>query len=393
MERPQERLRPAHAPDRKQHAGVGLARAHLAAAPGIGVVGEVREERRPPPIVRVRHLPIRPARAVRPSPLQSRTRDVRAHRSRPSPRRPRARPRRTRASASRSAARSCASGSSGPAARSPARAPWFHVALLPGADRRCQRRRPSIAPTRAAAKTGRSHPACSRHTPACGHRATGSGKRRWCRRPRGATSDGCDIGDEDAKAVAVAVGGKSRRPSGSHAGDTLRLPCDDATVRTIRPLAGSTSTISDRPASDTRSAARGATVGRPPRRREVDAGLGHERTTGCATRPDVAGSGSVASSRRSSRWIVQTITRPSGDTSGSPARAPWVKRSGPPPAVHHVEIPTAARPGARSPSDRTQRGAGEPDARAEVAVRHLREASAPGAREERRKAVRVDDRE
>ena len=106
----------------------------------------------------------------------------------------------------------------------------------------------------------------------------------------------------------------------------------------MRPLNGSTSTISERPASDTRSTAMERPSG--DQRGEEKWTPGSDTSgTGCARAGRAAGSDSVASSRRSSRWIVQTITRPSGETSGSPARAPWVNRSWPAAGiVDHVEV-------------------------------------------------------
>ena len=383
MQRPEQRLRPAHAPDGKQHAGVGLARCALRRR-ARGRCRRRRSRRASGASGRRRTPPASPAAPARStSPPRRRTHVVRAHRLRPSPLRRRIRLRRTRTSVSRIAARWCARASSRSAPRSPARARVaMGVSLIGRSGRCCQRRRATIVPTRAAAKRSRSHQACSRRTRACGHPATGSGeaafapassRRAVWREPRSTTkmrNPSPSRSDE-----------KSRRPSGSHAGDTLRLPamrppcerCGRSTDRRARsPNAPRATRVRQRWSGRraTSAAQRNATPGSERAGRAVRA------------RGRAAGSDSVASSRRSSRWIVQTITRPSGDTSGSPARAPCGQPLWPAAGiVDHVEIGLQPDLVLDLHLIEDERRAGEPDARAEVAVRHLARGSPRLARE------------
>ena len=182
--------------------------------------------------------------------------------------------------------------------------------------------------------------ACSRQTPASARRATAQATRRWRRCPRAAhVARVVDVGDEDSEPVAAAVGREKqpavRQPRRRHAAAAARRRGRRAT----RPVAGSTSTISDRlrcrHALDGNPSARQATSGA---RQKCTPG---SETSGTGRRAAAA----RAEPQRRELAPIGALDRaddrraPSGDTSGSPARAPCVRRRGPPPsAVDRVEI-------------------------------------------------------
>ena len=198
---------------------------------------------------------------------------------------------------------------------------WFGPGPSPGRTRKRPRRRVSNAPPPEEERKGRSHLVCSRQRPTCGRPATARATRRCCPRPRAARSRGCRCRSRRSG---------SRRRRGRTKRATDRRPSMPATRSGCRPTrrlsaplvrwSTSINTISARACSDTRSAA----IQRPSgdQRGAEKCTPGSERSgAGRAASAERAGTGIVASSRRSARWIVQTIMRPSGDTSGSAARA------------------------------------------------------------------------
>ena len=60
MDGGEHRLRRSHALKRQHETGIRFAGAHRPLTPWIGVVGERGEQRRPPAVVGIRHLPVRP---------------------------------------------------------------------------------------------------------------------------------------------------------------------------------------------------------------------------------------------------------------------------------------------------------------------------------------------
>ena len=383
MDGSEHRLRRSHALKRQHETGIRFAGAHRPLTPWIGVVGERGEQRRPPAVVGVRHLPVRPCTRGPPG-LDSE--GVAAQRIGRSGRRAHDElvgvgfqgwgPERRKESAPW---RVPALPISRPASTSTPIGPW---AGSPA-------RRRSTPPARDPSRTGRTRPACSRRRPPDCRRRQHRVTARWRRCPRASTSLRWTVDAMDPKRLVADGGGEQHRTAVGHPdGPTTASPGQRGQRRGRARLATSITAMrrgapAVAPLDDDRAA-----VGRPAGQREVDDGP-LDRICGVAV-PPAAGSVKTASARRSAIWIGADDRRAvSSDVRVGGAR--FLRHPVPPAGtgIHNVDVRLQRDTAHQVELVEHQTIPGQADGAAEVPLRdHARRRSAGRQDHQRREVVR-----